>query len=98
MMYNKFTDTILSGRKEYFSLLTNNFSKYGIIANHSKIFSKSLCLKGLIIMSEVKEQTKRKEYKKPCIVMETTLEIVAGSPLPRPAPGGVIDPNQTFFP
>ena len=49
-------------------------------------------------MSEANEQTKRKVYKKPCIVMETTLEIVAGSPLPRPAPGGVIDPNQTFFP
>jgi hypothetical protein len=50
-------------------------------------------------MSEVKEETKRKEYKKPCIVMETTLEIVAGSVLPLGMPpGGGLDPNQTFFP
>lgn len=51
-------------------------------------------------MEDTKIQFERKPYIKPGIIMETTLEIVAGTEVPVPKPGsdGWIDPNQTFYP
>lgn len=50
-------------------------------------------------MEEQQSKTERKGYTKPAIIMETNLEIVAGTIIvPRPGADGLLDPNQTFFP
>lgn len=49
-------------------------------------------------MDDAQKKPDRKLYSKPCIIMETTLEIVAGTPVTRPGSDGLLDPNQTFFP